>query len=68
MPVGFRLSAFLAWIIGFIVCRLVVVNQASIPVPSSIAGMVTGFVVYIVLSKLLDKDKSNDERFVIAGK
>ena len=68
MPIGFRPSAFLAWIIGFIVCRLVVVNQVSIPVPSSIAGMVTGFVVYIVLSKLLDKDKSNDERFVIAGK
>ena len=67
-PIGFRPSAFLAWIIGFIACRLAVANQASIPVPSSIVGMATGFVVYIVLSKLLDKEKSDDERFVIAEK
>lgn len=65
MPAGFRLSAFLSWIIGFVICRLVVANQAAVPVPSSIAGMISGFVVYIILSKLLDKDKETDEHFII---
>ena len=27
--------------------------------------MISGFVVYIILSKLLDKDKETDEHFVI---
>ena len=68
MPVGFRPSAFLSWIIGFVVCRIVVANQAAIPVPSSIMGMATGFVVYIILAKLLDRKKDTDERFVIEEK
>ena len=68
MPVGFRPSAFLSWIIGFVVCRIVVATQAAIPVPSSIMGMATGFVVYIILAKLLDRKKDTDERFVIEEK
>ena len=68
MPVGFRPSAFLSWIIGFVVCRIVVANQAAIPLPSSIMGMATGFVVYIILAKLLDRKKDTDERFVIEEK
>ena len=56
------------WIIGFVVCRIVVANQAVIPVPSSIMGMATGFVVYIILAKLLDRKKDTDERFVIEEK
>lgn len=67
MPVGFRLSAFISWVLGFAVCRLVVANQAAIPVPSSIAGMLSGFLIYIVLSKLMDKEQSSDEIFTVAG-
>lgn len=65
MPSGFRYSAFIAWIAGFIICRLVVVNQASIPLPSSICGMISGCIIYAILSKLMDKDKDTDEQIVI---
>lgn len=67
MPSGFRISAFLSWIIGFVVCRLVVANQASLPIPSSIAGMISGFLVYILLAKLLDKKHETDETFTVSA-
>lgn len=67
MPSGFRISAFLAWIIGFVVCRLVVANQASLPIPSSIAGMISGFLVYILFAKLLDKEHDTDETFTVSA-
>ena len=68
MPAGFRLSAFIAWVCGFIICRIVVANQAAIPLPSSVCGMIAGFVLYIVLSKLMDKEKDSDEVFAIEQK
>ena len=67
MPSGFRVSAFLAWVLGFIVCRIVVANQAAVPIPSSIAGMIAGFLLYIILSKLLDRKKETDEIFTISS-
>lgn len=65
MPAGFRASAFIAWILGFAACRVVVANQAAIPVPSSICGMIVGFAAYFILFKFMDKEKDTDEKFTI---
>lgn len=64
-PVGFRWTAFAAWVVGFIVCRYVVNNQAAIPVPSSICGMAVGIILYPILASIFKTDDAKCEAFTI---
>lgn len=66
-PAGFRISAFIAWAVSFVIVRIVVHNQAAIPVPSSMVGIICGFVLYLALSSFMDKSPAPEDTYFVIG-